>query len=106
MLRLGGQQSYPKSSVTLSDYPGDEKFGAHKDRYVQLPVCVMMGKGLTWAVMLTVLTEPQQTGSKIFHRVKTFDVPAYIVKLLGDLPLVTVLVSAGTSSRLRTRSVY
>ena len=41
MLRLGGQQSYSKSAVTLSDHPGDEKFGAHKDLYVQLPVRVM-----------------------------------------------------------------
>ena len=43
VLRMGGQQSYPKSSVTLSDHHEDEKFGAHKDRYVQFPVRVMMG---------------------------------------------------------------
>ena len=89
VLPLGGQQPYPKSAVTLSDHPGDEKFGAHKDRYVQLPVRDMMGNGLTWAVMLTILTEPQRTGGKTCHRVKKFDVPAYIVNLFGNLPLVT-----------------
>ena len=41
VLWLGGQQSYKRALVTLSDRPGDEHFGAHKDRYVQLPVCVM-----------------------------------------------------------------
>ena len=39
--------------------------------------------------MLTILTEPHRTGSKISHRVKKFDVPAYVVKLFSDLTLVT-----------------
>ena len=47
VLRLGSQQSYSKSLVTLSDRLGDEKFGAHRDRYIQLPVCVMLGNGLS-----------------------------------------------------------
>ena len=75
VLRLGGQQSYPKSSVTLSDHPGDEKFEAHRDRYVQFPVCVMWGNSLSWALMLTILAEPQRTGGKTSHRVKKFEVP-------------------------------
>ena len=77
VLRLGGQQPYPKSAVTLSDHPGDKKFGAHKDWYVQLPVRVMEGNGLTWALMLTILTEPKRTGSRTSHRVKKFDMPDY-----------------------------
>ena len=88
VLRLGGQQSYQKSSVTLSDHPGDEKFGAYKDQYVQLPVRVMWGNGLSWALMLTILTKPQRTSGKTSHRVKKFEVPDYVVSLLGNLPLV------------------
>ena len=89
VLRLGGQQSYLKSAVTLSDHPRDKKCGAHNDRYIQLLVRVMWGNGLSWAVMLTILTEPQRTGSKTSHRGKKFEVPDYVVSLLRNLPLVT-----------------
>ena len=61
---------------------------------------------MLWALMLTILAEPQLTGSKTSHSVKKFDVPDYVVNLLRDLPLVTGLGSVGTSSRSRTRSVY
>ena len=56
---------------------------------MQLPVRVMVGNGLTWALMLPILTEPKQTGSRTSHRVIQFDVLDYIVKLLSDMPLVT-----------------
>ena len=42
---------------------------------MQLPVRVMAGNGLTWALMLTILTEPKRTGGRTSHRVKKFDVP-------------------------------
>ena len=32
VLRLGGQQSYKKSTVILSDHPRDKYFRTHKDR--------------------------------------------------------------------------
>ena len=89
VLRLGGQQSYKKSSVTLSDRPGDEHFGTHKDPYNHLSVRVMWGNGVSWAVMLTILSDPQRTGHKTSHNVKKFDVPEYVVDLLRGLPLVT-----------------
>ena len=87
--QLGGQQSYKKSSVTLNDRPRDEYFGTDKDRYVQLPVLVMWGNGISWAVMLTILSDPQGTEHKTSHNVKKFDVPEYVVDLLRGLPLVT-----------------
>ena len=81
--------SCPVQVVKLSDLPGNEEFGALRDRYVQLPVRIMIGNGLTWAIVLTILTDPQRTGSKICYRVKKFNVPAHIVRLLGNLPLGT-----------------
>ena len=77
---------------------------------MQLSLRVMMGNGLTWAVVLTILTDPQRTGGKIYYRVKKFNVPAHIVRLLGNLPLVTgsgirgnVLVIEDTFSLLTGR---
>ena len=49
----------------------------------------MWGNGLSWAVMLIILTEPQRTSDKTSHRVKKFEVPDYVVNLLRNLPLVT-----------------
>ena len=64
------------------DHPGNKEFGALKDHYAQLPVRVMMGNGLTWGIVLTILTDPQRTGGKICYSVKKFNVPAHIVRLL------------------------
>ena len=89
VLRLGGHQAYKKTSVTLSDCPGDEHYGAPKDRYVQLLVRVMWGNCMSWALVLTILAEPQRTGGKTSHSVKKFEVPDYVVELLRNLSLVT-----------------
>ena len=72
-----------------SDNPGKEYFRKHKDRFVQLPVPVMLGKGISCALMITILSDPQRTGTsgKMTHSVKKFQVPEYIVKLLEELPL-------------------
>ena len=45
VLGLGGQDPYKETTVTLSDRPGMEYFGSHKDCYLPLPVCLMWGKG-------------------------------------------------------------
>ena len=42
VLQLVGQQSYKKTSVTLSDRPGDEHFGAHMDCYSPFASCGVM----------------------------------------------------------------
>ena len=44
---------------------------------------------MSWALMLLILAEPQQTGGKTSHSVKKFEVPDYVVELLRNLSLVT-----------------
>ena len=88
VLRLGGQQSYKKSAVTLSDQPGNKYCGNHKDRYVQPPVRLMWGNRISWALMLTILSDPQRTRHRTSHSVNKFQVPEYVVELLRSLPLV------------------
>ena len=87
VLRLGGQETYKKDTVTLSDRPSEEYFSTHKDRYVQHPVRVMWGNGISWALMLMILSNPQRTGHRVTYTVKKFEVPEYVVKLLQSLPL-------------------
>ena len=68
----GGQQSYKKPAVTLSDHPGDEYFGKHKDCYVQLLVCVMWGNEISWALKLTILSDSQRTRHGTSHSMTKF----------------------------------
>ena len=56
VLCLAEQVPYDRSLVILSDSNGKEFFGAHKDRYVQLPICVMIGNGVLQSLMITILT--------------------------------------------------
>ena len=87
MLRLAEQIPYDKSLVSLSNSPGKEYFGSRKDRFVQLPIRVMIGNGVTWSLMIT---NPKQDGSsrRRRHTVKKFKVPKYITELLESLPFV------------------
>ena len=73
--------------MTLSDRPGEEYFGSHKDFYLQLLVHVMWGNGISWALMLTILSNPQRTGHKTTQSIKKFKEPVYVVELLQSLPL-------------------
>ena len=61
-LRLVEQIPYDRNSVVLSDSLGSNNFGVHKDRYVQLPICAMVGNGISWALMITILTNPTRDG--------------------------------------------
>ena len=91
MLPLAEQIPYDRSSVVLSDSPGTDYYGAHKDRYVQLPIRVMIGNGIMWALMITILTNPTHVrhGRWKKHTVRKFKVPEYIVELLEGMPFVT-----------------
>ena len=72
------QVPYDRSLVILSDSPGMEYFGAHKDR-------------VTWSLMITILRNPKQDGHsrKSRHTVKKFRVPEYVTELLEGMTFVT-----------------
>ena len=73
VLRLGGLEPHKGRTVQLSDRPGQVYYGKHRDRFVQLPVCSMWGIGVLWVVMLTILTDPEQTRhGKLIHTVRKF----------------------------------
>ena len=76
--------------MILSGSPGKEYFGAHKDRYVQLSIHVMIGNGVTWSLMITILTNLKQDGHsrRRRHTVKKFKVPEYVTELLESMPFV------------------
>ena len=76
--------------MILSNSPGKEYFGAHKDRYVQLPICVMIGNRVRWLLMITILTNPKQDGHSMRrrHTFKKFKVPEYVTELLKSMPFV------------------
>ena len=90
VLRLAVQQPYDKSTETLSDSPGKDYYGNHRDRFVQLLVRVMVGNGITWSLMITILSDPKRIRSscKRTHRVRKFQVPDYVVELLEGLPFM------------------
>ena len=67
-LCLAEQLPYDRSTVILSDSLGKEVFGKHKDRFVQLLVRVMIGNGITRALMNTILLDPKLTGSTTGER--------------------------------------
>ena len=77
VLRLAEQVPYDRSSVVLSDSPGTEYYGVHKDWYVQLSIRVMIGNGITWALMITILMSPTRDGHSMRkkHTVRKFKVP-------------------------------
>ena len=90
VLHLDGQVSDDRSSVTLSEAPGKEYFRNHRDRYVQLPIRVMIRNRITGSLMITILTNPEQVVSsrRRKHTVKKFQVPGYVTELLEGLPFV------------------
>ena len=63
---------------------------------MQLLVRVMWGNGISWALMLMILSDPQRTRHATSHSVKKFPVPECIVELLWSLPLVRVWDSRGS----------
>ena len=90
VLCSAGQQPYKKSMVTLSNSQGKEYYGMHRDRFLQLPARVMIGNGISRALMITILSNPKRisSSSRKTHRVKKFWVPEYIVELLEELPFM------------------
>ena len=89
VLYLGGQLPHEGCEVELSSTPRVEHYGGQRDRHVQLPCRVMAGNGVTWTLMITILTKPMKKGKKVSHRVKKFKVPKYILDLLEAFPIVT-----------------
>ena len=47
----------------------------------------MWGNGVTWAVMVTTLTDPVTKDGRTTHSVKKFVVPEHVINLLEGLPL-------------------
>ena len=84
---LAGQRAHEGEYVHLHTKPGHEYHGRHSDRNVQFPCRLMWGNGLTWAVMVTILTDPVTRDNRTTHRVKKFEVPEHIINLLEGLPL-------------------
>ena len=56
---------------------------------MQFPCRLMWGNGVTWAVMVTILTNPRDEDKRITHSVKKFVVPEYILELLEGQPIST-----------------
>ena len=67
---IAGQRAHKGDYVRLHTRPGPERHGRHADRNVQFPCRVMWGNGLTWAVMVTILTDPVTMDNHTTHRVK------------------------------------
>ena len=55
------------------------------------PRRLMWGNGVTWALMITILTNPRKKGQQVSHCVKKFVVLEYILELLEGLPITTGL---------------
>ena len=54
---------------------------------MQFPCRLMWGSGVTWVVMVTILTNPRIEDKRVMHSVKKFVVPEYILELLEGLPI-------------------
>ena len=46
----------------------------------------MWGNGISWSLMLAILSDPQRTGHRTSHSVNKFQVPEYVVDLLKACP--------------------
>ena len=67
---IAGRRAHKGEYVRLHTRPGREHHRRHADRNVQFPCRVMWGNGLTWAVMVTILTDPVTRDNRTTHRVK------------------------------------
>ena len=63
VFEICGQRAHKGDSVRLHTKPGPEYHGRHADRHVQFPCRLMWGNGVTWAVMVTILTDPVTRGN-------------------------------------------
>ena len=45
----------------------------------------MWGNGITWALMVTILTNPKKDGNRVMHSVQKFEVPEFILELIESL---------------------
>ena len=87
VFEICGQRRHKGDYVKLHTKPGPDYHGRHADRHIQFPCRLMWGNGVTWAVMVTILTDPVTKGNHTTHEVKKFKVPEYIINLLEGLPL-------------------
>ena len=84
---LAGQRQHRGDYVRLHTRPGRDYHERHADRCVQFPCRLMWGNGVTWAVMVTTLTDPEIKDRRTTHSVKKFVVSEHIIDLLEGLPL-------------------
>ena len=77
VFEICGQRPHKGDFVKLHTKPGPDHHGRHADRHVQFPCRLMWGNGLTWAVMVTILTDPVTRGNHTTHSVKKFVVPEH-----------------------------
>ena len=89
VLDLAGKRDHRGDHVKLHPRPGPDYYFSRPDKSYQFPCRIMWGNGVTWAIMLTILTNPKKTKEGVDHIVRKFCVPGYIVDLLEDLPIVT-----------------
>ena len=90
-----GLISHKNLFVELSlDRETDELYPGVPDKNVQIPVRIMVGDGISWCLMITIVAEPKiidnGAGRKVqTHMIKKFVVQPEIVELIRSLPLVT-----------------
>ena len=93
-------------SVRLSINPGLEHFGQHKDHYVQFPCRTMWGNGINWALMITILTNPEKSGKRVSHVYESSKSLSSYWSCWKDCPKLLVSAAEGMSSQSRTRSAF
>ena len=87
--RLSGriQCEFPRLA---SDRIENERFhGLPEDRWMQVPVKMMLGNGMSWAVMITILIEMDKKDRYVLKQ--KLEIQDNLLKFLGEIPLCTGL---------------
>ena len=93
--RLVGLISHKHEFVELSlDRETEELYPGIPDKNIQIPVRIMIGDGITWCLMITIIAEPKMidngSGRKVqTHMIRKFEVQPEILELIRSLALVT-----------------
>ena len=93
--RLIGKILHLNSHVELSlEVDTEELVPGERDKNVQIPVRIMLGDGITWCLMITIIADPKNIdngyGRRMqTHMIKKFVVQPEIIELIRTLPLVT-----------------
>ena len=89
VLDLTGQRDHRSHRVKFHSRPGSEYHNHSPDSNFAFPCRLMWGNGVSWAVMVTILTNPRKINGRVEHTVEKFTIPDYVVDLLENLPIVT-----------------